>query len=831
MSESKKAFNLQNTLNELKHYLPSQAPLKDFIHHNTLHAFQHDYFHEALHKASRIFGYRTYLNIDEYRQLYRGNKINKKILNKILSEKKGSEAGLWFNYLVNDKIDETITARIGKLRSNWKSAYKINLDKEVHNLLFKIVGAYLDQGISIWNMPTSKLGFWEAIKELEKNSLSSFFRTKRAKRMLFEENNNLISMLNLVVGDEALYEQYLFDQQFCHPGWSGMVTVLENNNSTLLDIRKISLEDFIKLELLLEIDSLEDKFKGIIPKLSDKLKEAPEKLFSPLQNSFLFEIYSLWQEAFEWSFYDQVLRGLKQADTLKSSHNGRSFQALLCIDDRECSFRRYIELLDPECKTFGTPGFFNIDSYFQSENSKFITKICPAPISPKHLIKEENTCQKIARDAHFTKNSHSILGGWLTSLTLGFWSVIQLFMNIFSPAKNALVVSSFSHMDKKGRLQIENTDPGKKEKDLQHGYTIEEMTNRLEGLLRGIGLVGHFAPIVYMIGHGASSVNNTHYAGYDCGACSGRPGSVNARSIAFIGNHPKVREQLKQRGIDIPSSTQFVGALHETTRDEIEFYDVEILDAENQKHHSKIISIIEKALSLNAKERSRRFNLIDSKKKTAKVHQKVKLRSVSLFETRPELNHATNALCIIGRRELTDHLFLDRRAFMNSYDYKVDPKGIYLRGILNAATPVCGGINLEYYFSRVDSYKLGAGSKLPHNVVGLLGVANGIDGDLRTGLPTQMIEVHDPLRLLMIVEHYPEVVLEAIKSNLNTYEWFKNSWEHLVVIHPQTHDFYQLKDEKFEIYQTVTEQVDSISDFSELIESREENFPVFILNN
>jgi uncharacterized protein len=831
MSESKTAFNLQNTLNELKHYLPSQAPLKDFIHHNTLHAFQHDDFHEALQKASVIFGYRTYLNIEEYRQLYFNHKINKKVLANILLKEKGSEADKWHHYLIYEKTDEAIYPRIGQLRSLWKSEYKINLDKEVHSLLFKIVGAYLDQGISIWNMPTSKLGFWESVKELEKNSLTSFFRTKRAKKMLFDDGTNILSLLKIIVDDESLYEQYLFDQQFCHPGWSGMVAVLENNNSTLLEGRNISFEDFIKLELLLEIDSLESKFNGTIPKISDASGTPTKKLFSPIQNSILFEIYRLWQEAYEWSFYDQVLKGIKQADSLKSSHNGRSFQALLCIDDRECSFRRYLEHLDPECKTFGTPGFFNIDSYFQSENSKFITKICPAPISPKHLIKEENSNKKIASDAHFTKNSHSILGGWMISLTLGFWSIVQLFKNIFRPGKNAMLVSSFGHMDKSGRLQIENKHPNKKQNGLQLGYTIEEMTDRIEGLLKSIGLVDHFAPIIYTIGHGASSVNNTHYAGYDCGACSGRPGSVNARTIAHIGNHPEVRENLKLRGIDIPTNTQFVGALHETTRDEIEYYDIDVLNDENQKKHTKITSIIDKALSLNAKERSRRFILIDSKKEAKKVHQKVKLRSVSLFEPRPELNHATNALCIIGRRELTDHLFLDRRAFMNSYDYNVDPKGIYLRGILNAATPVCGGINLEYYFSRVDSYKLGAGSKLPHNVMGLLGVANGMDGDLRTGLPTQMVEVHDPVRLLMIVEHYPEIVLEAIKSNESTYEWFKNSWEHLIVIHPETHNFYLFKNEKFETYHTLTEQVDSISDFSALIESREENFPVFILNN
>jgi hypothetical protein len=335
--------------------------------------------------------------------------------------------------------------------------------------------------------------------------------------------------------------------------------------------------------------------------------------------------------------------------------------------------------------------------------------------------------------------------------------------------------------------------------------------------------------MVYLIGHGATSVNNTHYAGYDCGACCGRPSSVNAKVACFALNHTEVRVILMQRGIVIPETTQFLPGLHDTTRDEITFYDEDTLNKSNAEEHKSHTVLFEKALQNNAKERSRRFDTINTDLSLEKIHEKIKRRSVSLFEPRPELNHATNALCIVGRRNLSKHLFLDRRSFMNSYDYKIDPTGDYLSGILNAVAPVGGGINLEYYFSRVDNQKLGAGSKLPHNVMGLIGVANGIDGDLRPGLPSQMIEVHDPLRLLVIVEHFPEIVNYAITKNPATYEWFINEWVKLVVVHPETLELYHFNAGNFEIYQPIQNSV-SVTDELKLAEQTINNLPIGVIN-
>ena len=163
-------FDEHKVLHHLTHYLPAQNPLKDFVHHNTLHAFQHNEFHEALAKANTIFGYKTYLSVVEFRSRFAKNEIKENVLDYIISKNKGIEnVESWKHKLLHQPYDESVQSRIGNLLANWKKEYAINLEKSTHSLLFRVLCSYLDQGIAMWTFPENENGFLNSIIALEKN--------------------------------------------------------------------------------------------------------------------------------------------------------------------------------------------------------------------------------------------------------------------------------------------------------------------------------------------------------------------------------------------------------------------------------------------------------------------------------------------------------------------------------------------------------------------------------------------------------------------------------------------------------------------------------------
>lgn len=527
----------------------------------------------------------------------------------------------------------------------------------------------------------------------------------------------------------------------------------------------------------------------------------------------------IFHQAFERRLHVQTLDALALHEPRRPTTGRRPrFQVITCLDDREESFRRHLEEIAPDAQTFGVAGFFSVAMYYRGAADAHFVPLCPIVIRPSHWVREQ--VERSAEDVHrrrerrrraigtashqFHVGTRAFAVGALLSAGLGVLATLPLVARILSPRLASRIEGMLDRVVKTPptRLNLQRLEPDPGPEAGHLGFSIEEMTSIGERMLRDIGLIAGFSRLVLVVGHGSSSVNNPHSSAYDCGACGGGNGGPNARAMAQILNNPEVRERLAVRGIQIPADTIFLGGLHNTCNDHVSFFDVDILTDARRFDFESVRQVVDLACDRNAHERSRRFMSAPLTLSFAAARQHVEGRSVDLAQTRPEYGHSTNALCIVGRRERTQGLYLDRRAFLASYDpYQDDEEHSILTRTLQAAFPVCSGINLQYYFSRVDSSGWGSGTKLPHNITSLIGVMDGAASDLRTGLAWQGVDIHEPIRLLFVIEATPETMLRIMDREAAIGRLCRNGWVRVATLDPESSVLRVFQNGRFVPYQ------------------------------
>lgn len=527
-------------------------------------------------------------------------------------------------------------------------------------------------------------------------------------------------------------------------------------------------------------------------------------LLSPCQRGLIF------LEAYERNYRQRVLSAL--------AHNvgrGRwarrdsrpAAQLVFCMDDREEGIRRHLEERNPDLETLGAAGFFGLPIHWRGLDDSQTTPLCPVVVTPAHEVREEprpghgtrlglhQGGRALLRTLRAILHRRQPRGLWSGAVLLGLMAPLRalaLALDGGAPLTTASLERRLRALVSPAlptRLTITATPddeaPARPERP-RLGFTDAEQAERVAGFLRNCGLTHGFAPLLVLLGHGSGSRNNPHLAAYDCGACSGRHGGPNARAFAAMANRPVVRALLAQRGIRIPDDSWFLGAEHDTCDEGILWYDLEDLPGWARPHLERLQGELEAARRLSAQERCRRFASAPPDPEPAAALRHVCTRAADYSQPRPELGHATNASALVGRRSASRGICFDRRMFLISYDPTQDPEGSILEGILLAVGPVGAGINLEYYFSTVNNERLGCGSKVPHNVTGLFGVMEGTASDLRTGLPRQMIEVHEAMRLLLVVEQTPRVLGAICERQAPVRELVGNGWLQLASLHPET---------------------------------------------
>ena len=143
--------------------------------------------------------------------------------------------------------------------------------------------------------------------------------------------------------------------------------------------------------------------------------------------------------------------------------------------------------------------------------------------------------------------------------------------------------------------------------------------------------------------------------------------------------------------------------------------------------------------------------------------------------------------------------------------------------------PVCGGISLEYYFSFVDNERYGCGTKLPHNVTGLVGVMNGNSSDLRTGLPLQMVEIHEPVRILFVIETTPERLEKVIAGNPTVREFVVNRWIRVAAMNPETGRIQIRRDTGYEDLEGEIKPLPTVKSSVEWYRGKLEHLPMAVI--
>ena len=507
----------------------------------------------------------------------------------------------------------------------------------------------------------------------------------------------------------------------------------------------------------------------------------------------------VWQLAFEIGYQRGLAKRLTAVAPLPSAVAGvgqaSDVQAAFCIDVRSEPLRRAIEAVLPAVRTIGFAGFFGLPVAYTPLATAARRPQLPGLLAPALEVTERvadtstdfgpqgDALQAPAREARL--NSFAKVDRWGASSrwpNAAFSSVEAVGAGYLGKLAQWLRPSSAT------RRSLDGAGLASRYRSVCRpvltGLDLAAKVDLAARVLHAMGLDCGLAPLLLLVGHGSQSANNAQAAALDCGACGGQTGEVNARVLARLLNEPEVQAGLRARGMSLPAGTAFVAALHNTTTDEIEGFDLDLMDEAVRERWAKLQTVFAHAGDQVRRERAMTLGL-DARAQHAVLLDLMRRRANDGAQTRPEWGLAGNAAFLIAPRLRSRGAVLDGRTFLHDYDAANDADGSVLEMLLTAPMLVTHWINWQYHASTCDPKRLGSGNKLLHNVVGgRIGVFEGNGGDLRIGLARQSLHDgerwrHEPLRLTVVIDAPAEAIERVIAGHAVVRQLLNNDWLHL----------------------------------------------------
>ena len=805
-------------------------PLANFIAVNPLQGFETENFKDAVQVAKKLYHAKGLPELDYFHSQFKNGRITP---NDLFEALRSVNLDMSVEDLMKVMIEQASQEDTSNLKESPSDVFLLlsewsdqllgtKLYPLMQSEVTKWASAYFDRGEAAWAMPGRENGFFKAWKDLvtlEKGvELAGLKGFREYVRNLPSRNSSAIKVMIEDLGvPESRIVDYLVRHLAATPGWSGLFLLQGTENLFYRGKDKTeSLIDYLAVRIAYDAAGAQVTFQEETNSLSpwdEMLRFAKQKLPAG-EAKKESQAGLIWLEAFERNYRKRLLGDLgKASDHRELSENKDQkrpkAQAVFCIDVRSEAYRRNLEQ-QGHYDTYGFAGFFAVPLAHQPFGAEEVSTQCPVLIRPKYLVCEEpvkgqeKQAEKVLNhqesvraleDAwHEVKNT-SVSPFALVETVGGIGGLSMLFQT-FAPKMKGRLGRLFN---KFFGASVE-TQPVLRSKSgnthtlFQLGIPVEDQIAIAENSLRIMGLLKNFGRLVLLCGHGSTTTNNAYATALDCGACGGHRGAPNARVAVRIFNDQKVRNALEARGISIPTDTLFIAGEHNTATDEINVLDEEMISLSHQADLAALKLDLRKASTSLNLERTKRFD--NPKSSTSEATAEVVRRSLDWSEARPEWGLAGNAAFIVAKRDLTKKLDLKSRTFLHSYDWQSDTSGSALEVIMTAPMVVAEWINTQYYFSSVDNEVFGSGSKVIHNVVGKLGVMQGNVSDLKIGLPLQSVSngtelVHEPMRLLVVIEAPKDRVASIIKKHESVKKLVVNEWIRLVVLDPEEQHFYR----------------------------------------